>query len=74
MVMKKHMLPETGQMFEQCIHAVTVRDGVDPLQVYAWLRQTIDPTENGFQPWVRYKQVIKFLRSQDAVSCALKWA
>lgn len=72
-VEKYFMLPETADMFSRCVHSVHIRQGINYITVFKWLRANISPTETGFMPWVRNGPTIQFLREGDAVMCALMW-
>lgn len=72
--MKKHMLPETGRMFAQCVHRVAARADADIMDTMRWLSDNIAKTDAGFQPWIRIGQEFKFMYERDAVAFALKWS
>lgn len=72
--MKRHMLPETGRMFMQCVHRVVARDDSYGPDVVRWLTDNIAKTDSGFRPWIRSDKEFKFMHERDAVAFALKWS
>ena len=74
-LMKQHMLPETAQMFDQCVHAVTVRKNAYGPDIMRWLMANIQTTSSGFRPWMGMGGgVFQFMHERDAVMFALKWS
>lgn len=67
------MMPNTARMFSECIHTVEVRKNASVTEVYNWLNKNIEPTENGFRPWIRVGTQLKFKHERDAVLTALRW-
>jgi hypothetical protein len=72
--MKQHMLPETAQMFAQCVHRVVARKDSYGPDIHRWLAENIEKTESGFRPWIRSDKEFKFMHERDAVAFALKWS
>ena len=72
--MKRHMLPETARMFDQCVHSVVIRENVQAFDVLKWATTNIDKTESGFRPWIRMGREFRFMHERDAVAFALKWS
>ena len=72
--MKQHMLPETAQMFAQCVHRVVARKDSYGPDIHRWLDKNIAKTESGFSPWIRLEKEFKFMNERDAIMFALKWS
>ena len=72
--MKQHMLPETAQMFSQCVHRVVPRKEAYGPDIMRWLTDNIPKTDAGFRPWIRSDREFKFMHERDAIMFALKWS
>ena len=72
--MKQHMLPETAQMFAQCVHRVVAKKDSYGPDIHRWLDKNIAKTESGFSPWIRLEKEFKFMHERDAIMFALKWS
>lgn len=70
----KMMMPETQNLWDDCVHLVTVRSTANAREIRTWLRQNVAKHPSGFYPYILAGSQVRFADPRDATACALKWA
>lgn len=69
----KMMMPETQDLWNDCVHSVTIRPNASAREIRAWLRRNVPKHNSGFYPYILSGNHVRFADPRDATACALKW-
>ena len=71
---KQYLSEDTNTMFNECIHEVKLRDGVNIIDVYHWVKENVEITSTGFRPVIVNSKALRFKDKEIALFASLKWA